>query len=120
MTTNAEDEIGNLTKCLAGGYPQVVLVATSARKLANIERRFRKTAAADDSSKVSFCLPADLIDQLRAWAATDPRDLAAEKALRRKQPINLDSSTMTEAGRNVREREMLAGLAQAMKEKPPG
>ena len=120
VTTNAEDEIGYLNKCLAGGYPQVVLVATSTRKLADIERRFRKTAAADGLAKVSFRQPADLIEQLRAWAATDPRDMAAEKAVPHKQPINLESSQMTDAERGARERAMLAGLAQAMKAPPPG
>jgi len=47
-------------------------------------------------------------------SAIDPRDMAAEKAVPHKQPINLESSQMTDS-----ERAMLAGMAQAMKA-PPG
>lgn len=118
VTTNAEDELGNLTKCLSGGYSQVVLVATSPRKLANIERRFRKTARAEDLAKVVFSLPADLVEQLRKWAASDPRDLAAEKSFPPKQSINLGSSKMTQAERTERERVHLASLEQALKPPP--
>ncbi len=118
VTTNAEDEIGNLTKCLSGDYSQVVLVATSTRKLANIERRFRKTATAEGLAKVVFCLPADLVEQLRTWAANDPRDLATQKTFPHKQSINLVSSKMTDAERGERERAMLASLQQALNAPP--
>lgn len=119
VTTNAEDEIGNLTKCVAGGYPQVVLVASSARKLVNIEQKFRKAVASDNLTNVSFYQPAEFLAQLRAWAATDPRDMATEKTAPRKQRINLDASKMTDTERGDRERAMLARLQQAMKAPPP-
>ncbi len=119
VTTNAGNEIGNLVKCLSGDFSQVVLVATSARKLANIERRFRSTAPAEGAAEVVFCLPADLLEQLRTWAAGDPRDLATEKAFPRKQPINLVAPRMTDAERTEREGAMLARLREAMKTPPP-
>ena len=118
VTTDADDEIGNLTKCLAGGYPQIVLIATSARKLANIERRFKKTAAPDSLKRVAFSLPVDFVKQLRVWAESDPRDLRAESTTPQKQPINLGSSTLTEAERLKREQEMLERIRKAMKEPP--
>ena len=46
--------------------------------------------------------------------------MAAEKAVPHKQPINLESSQMTDNERGERERAMLAALAQAMKAPPPG
>ena len=88
-----------------------MLISTSAKKLANIERRFRKGAEPGSVAKVSFYLPADFVAKLRKWAATDPRDIESEKRVPRKQSINLDSSKMTPAKRSERERMMLAALS---------
>ncbi len=118
VTTDAEQEGSNITKYLNGLYPQVALISTSVKKLENIERRFRKGAESGRVAKVSFYLPADIIAELRKWAATDPRDLESEKRVPRKQSINLNSSKMTPAERSEREREMLAALAEDMKRKP--
>ena len=117
VTTNAEDEISNLTKCLKAAYPQIVVVSPSRRKLGNIQVEFKKVTTAEDQTRVRFLTPEDVISSLHEWAAADPTGGEIEKAKPGKRKITIGSATLSPEDRKRRESEMLKSLAEAMKRK---
>ena len=119
VTTNAEEELSNITKCLSGGYPQIVLISTSERKLRNIEARMRETLTADDLARIHFQTPENLLDQLRAWAQGEPETAPGQPPQPRKRTILFTTPQMTESQRHEYEKQMLTAMAQQMKANRP-
>lgn len=69
VTTTVEHEVGNITKCLAAGFDQVIVVASDKKALHKIQTAAQAEIAELDSKKVYFFLPEDLYMHLDQMAA---------------------------------------------------
>jgi hypothetical protein len=69
ITTTVEHEIGNLKKCLAAGFEQVVIVSSEKRTLNKIREAALASLSEEESARVQFFLPEDFFLYLDKIAA---------------------------------------------------
>lgn len=118
VTTTIEHEVGNVKKCLEGGYAHVAVICLTKRRLAHIREAVNR-AVSSDSERVGYYLPNEFAIQLSEWATGDPVGGAAEKLKPRKRKITLDCGELSPEQRRQREDEMIQQLAEEMKRTPP-
>ncbi|MFH1679693.1 MAG: type IV secretion system DNA-binding domain-containing protein [Candidatus Eisenbacteria bacterium] len=73
VTTDTEHELGNLQKCLAGGFDPVVAVSAERKTLRRIQKRVEESLEPAEAEKIAFCTPEELfaiLDDLDAQAAS--------------------------------------------------
>lgn len=78
VTTSPEHELGNVLKCLAAGYDQVLVISARDRHLKEIEKHVSAHLPADQGSQVLYLSPDDAIAVLSAAPST----AATEKTIR--------------------------------------
>lgn len=64
VTSTAEYEAGNITKCVSAGYDPVLVVCAHKRSLHKLRDRLTVLLAEDTFAKVRWCLPEEVIDYL--------------------------------------------------------
>jgi hypothetical protein len=73
VTTNGEQELGNIQKCLASGYDRVILLSSEKKDLNLIREFVTQKLGADHIQKVLFYLPEEFLgylEEAEAGAAT--------------------------------------------------
>lgn len=115
-TTGADYEIHNIEKCLAAGYPAVVVISSNPKKLANIEAKYRLRSGPSAPGRVQFLTPDAFEVQLQTWA--EKPSGTTEPPAPRKRNIQFPGPPLTEAERRAKEQQMLADLAAAMRKQP--
>ena len=61
ITTSDEHELGNIQKCLASGYDQVVMISTEKKVLTKIRRLVEDALEKESFKRVSFLTPEDFV-----------------------------------------------------------
>ena len=61
IRSTTDQEIGNIQKCLAGGYDQVVAISPERRTLGKIRKAVADTFDVDTRKKILFCTPEEFI-----------------------------------------------------------
>ena len=113
-----EYEVGNIHKCLLGGFADVAFISANRSKLERIRQIFQSSATKEQSDCVAFYSPDSFISRLHDWAADDPAGAEAERGKPRKRKIPLVSGLLSDAERQVREKEMLRQIKEAMQRSP--
>lgn len=74
ITTSIDQEVGNVVKCLKGGFGSVAVVAVDTKKLSRMEAAVTQSLGATVAARVKYYLPDQLIEALAAI----PRPVPAE------------------------------------------
>lgn len=75
VTTTKDHELGNIEKCLALPFTQVIMIASHARHLKSLSMHMEKALENDERGRVSFLLPEDLPGFLDGYPqAQTPRE----------------------------------------------
>ena len=64
MTTNRDQELGNVEKCLAAGYTEVVLVGSNERHIKTLAKFVEENLDESEQGKVRYIVPEGLIEYL--------------------------------------------------------
>jgi hypothetical protein len=64
VTSSADQEVGNVRKCLGAGYTQVVLLSSEKKRLNGLRKAVSKTFPEHEREKVLFFLPEEFISYL--------------------------------------------------------
>lgn len=78
VTTDAENELGNITKCLSGGYDHVICAVSEEATLQAVRTKVRKTLTLDERRKVRFGPPA-AVRRLLQEIEDDGKGLVSER-----------------------------------------
>lgn len=113
FTTTLEHEAGNVRKCLHAGYIQVAVICRDTKRLASLKKHIETALKRDELPFVSFFSPDDFVANLEQIAKAAP---GAETRKAQKQEFKFATS-LSEAERIDREREMLKILSENMKAK---
>ena len=70
VTTDAEHEAGNVQKCLAGGFEQVIVVSTDKKVLAKIHGAVAEALPKEQLKKVRFMAPEELFSFIESLEAS--------------------------------------------------
>lgn len=73
ITTSEGHELGNLQKCLAEGYAEVIILSSERKALDKIKKLASHELGADALKKVRFFLPEELISHLEAAEVKEAR-----------------------------------------------
>jgi predicted DNA-binding transcriptional regulator AlpA len=73
VTTNEGQEIGNIQKCLAAGYGEVIIVSSEKKALNKISALANKELGSDLFKKTRFLLPEEMISYLETSEVNDVR-----------------------------------------------
>lgn len=66
VTTNRDQELGNIEKCIAAGYTRILLVGSSERHLKTLAKFIEANLDESHRGKVEFAVPEKLIDFLES------------------------------------------------------
>ncbi|MHB8146694.1 MAG: type IV secretory system conjugative DNA transfer family protein, partial [Vulcanimicrobiaceae bacterium] len=72
VTTNRDHELGNVEKCLAAGYAQIVLVGSNERHVKLLGKFIEENLEERDQGKVIYVVPEALMDYLDSLGASPP------------------------------------------------
>jgi len=75
VTTTTEQEVGNVEKCLAAGFDQVVLVSRKKQQLGRVRAALGKRLTGETAERVIFLTPEELLSYLE----NRPRSASEEK-----------------------------------------
>lgn len=64
VTTNRDQELGNIEKCIAAGYTEIVLVGNNDRHAKSLEKYIEESLEEKERGKVRYVVPETLIDYL--------------------------------------------------------
>jgi hypothetical protein len=64
VTTNRDQELGNIEKCLAAGYAEIVLVGSNERHVKSLGKFIEENLDEGEQGKVSYVVPEGLIEYL--------------------------------------------------------
>jgi hypothetical protein len=109
-------EVGNIHKCLAGGFAQVAFISANRRKYELVRQLFLETATGDQAAKVTFYAPDEFISKLNEWACDDPQGAEVERGKPRKRKISIAGSLLSDEERRATEKGMLQHIKEAMKQ----
>lgn len=70
VTTRRSQELGNVEKCLAAGYDELIVVASSDRQVASLKKFITPQLEEGAAERVRFMTPEDVISRLDELAAT--------------------------------------------------
>jgi hypothetical protein len=74
VTSTVEQEVGNVLKCLAAGFPRVVLLSMKKTRLARVRAALGERLPAEDLARVLFLAPEELSLLLDAEGAPPPSE----------------------------------------------
>jgi len=81
VTQTIDYEVGNVAKCIAAGFKQIVMIAVSEAKLRNLETAIRNSLGAESAAFVSFFLPDAFLAYLRKLPPPKPVGPEVKKVL---------------------------------------
>ena len=64
VTSTPEQELGNVAKCLAAGYDEIVVIASEPKRLRTLERFVSANLGEEDKERVRFFVPEAFITYL--------------------------------------------------------
>ena len=88
VTTDAEHEVGNVQKCLAGGFEQVIVVSADKKGLAKIHGAVAEALPKEQLKKIRFMAPEELfsfIESLQVKGSPTPDTSSASDLLTAKE-----------------------------------
>jgi hypothetical protein len=74
VTTTTEQEVGNVEKCLAAGFNQVVLVSRKKQRLARVRTALGKRLEGEKEERVLFLTPEELLSYLENRPVTTEKE----------------------------------------------
>jgi DNA helicase HerA-like ATPase len=102
ITTKAEDELGNIEKCLHAGIVRIAVISPERRKLKTLETAARARLPHESLSRVSFLTPQDLFEVLsKEGETTPPKDSTVLGYRVRRSVRTLNSSELEERRRTI-------------------
>lgn len=72
VTTNEDQELGNVEKCLAAGYTEIVLVGSNERHIKSLARFIEENLEEEERGKVRYTVPESLIEYLNSLGESPP------------------------------------------------
>jgi predicted DNA-binding transcriptional regulator AlpA len=70
VTTDPEHEVGNVQKCLAGGFEQVIVVSTDKKVLSKIHGAVAESVPQEQRKKIRFMAPEELFTFIESMEAS--------------------------------------------------
>jgi hypothetical protein len=115
VTSTPEQELGNVRKCLAAGYDEVILLSSEKKQLDKLKKTVSSALQEEELKRVLFLLPDALISHLDelAPAETATRTVGGYKVKVRYQPL-------TESDQKARRQAIAQVILQSMKRMKDG
>ena len=115
ITSTVEQEVGNVVKCLAAGFSEVVLVSLKKTRLARVRQALADRLPPEDAGRVPFLAPEELSFLLEARGA--PAETTETVSGYR---VKVEYEKPDEAARASRARAIADLIARRMKETKRG
>src|SRR5205814_1953560 len=112
VTTSSEHELGNMQKCLAAGYDEVVIIANQKKALRALERLAGDSLSAESLERLKFVSPEELVaylDEKDAAAATRTETVRGYK-------VRVNYKPVSAADAAVRKQAISRVLAQGLRQ----
>src|SRR5258706_2991295 len=74
VTTNQDHELGNIEKCLAAGYSEVVLVGGTERHVKALSKFIEENLEEKDQGKVRYVSTDSIVELLESYGAASPTE----------------------------------------------
>jgi hypothetical protein len=74
VTTNQDHELGNIEKCMAAGYSDIVLVGSNERHIKSLAKFIEENLEEKDRGKVRYFAPEQLIEYLDSLGTPKPTE----------------------------------------------
>jgi len=120
ITTTIDHEVGNVAKCLKGGFKQIAVISPSADRLEKIESAVRACVSAEETTRIGYFQPDSFIARLQELSVQDARNAGTAKPSESKfgkYKVKRSAATLTPEELAARESAALAMLTEAMREK---
>lgn len=115
VTSTVEQEVGNVLKCLAAGFPRVVLLSMKKTRLARVRAALTENLPPEDVSRVLFFAPEELSLYLDAEGAPPPSEESVGG-----YRVKVDYEAPDESARASRAKAIADLIARRMNEKKRG
>ena len=117
VTTTIEHEVQNVLKCVQAGFQRIAVVCMSRKRLKALEEAI-KGCLDGTGVECSFYVPSELLARLQDWAKPCDKSAEGDRSTRRR--VNLFSGDLSDNQRREREKQLLAELAQRMRQPRAG
>ena len=111
VTTDGQQELGNVQKCLAAGYDQVILCATDKKSLQKLKKVITQELREADLERVLFLESAELLLHLAQQESTNPVTEQRIKGYK----VKVQHQAVTEADEKTRREDIAKVLSDAMR-----
>ena len=74
VTTNRDQELGNIEKCIAAGYAQVILVGNNERHIKSLGKFIEENLDESEQGKVRYATPENFIEYLDSLGVPQPTE----------------------------------------------
>jgi hypothetical protein len=115
ITTPIEYELGNLKKCFAAGFEEIVVLCTEPDKLAKIREAVAENLPDKERNRIRFCLPDELSATLLDLAAK----CASKEVVVHGRKTNVMYRPLSEAEAKQRRETLAKVTAQSLKKLKP-
>jgi hypothetical protein len=111
ITSTAEYELGNIQKCLASGYEDIIVISSDKRILVHIADAALSHLSKEELAKVKFLTPSDFLPFLEQKDAAD----AGRKQTVRGYKVNVNYKALNETEKKARKQAIAKTILDAMK-----
>ncbi len=111
VTTNVEHEVGNIQKCLAAGFENVVMISTEKKSLNKAKELASESLSEKDLDRIRFFTPEEFLsflEELDAKAATKEHTVRGYK-------VEVKYRTVSEAEKKARKQAIAQTVVQALR-----
>lgn len=117
LTTTIDHEVGNVLKCLKGGFAQVSVICVDEERLVKIGKGVASCVAKTEATRVDYFTPDLFIQYLQESALQDPPPPEQATVRLGKYKVKRTTVQLTEEERKARETSALSQMADLMKSK---
>jgi len=111
VTTSTEHELGNIQKCLAAGYDEVLVIANQKKALRSLERQAAEALSPESIARAKFLSPEELVSYL------DEKDAATASQMQtvRGYKVKVNYKPVSAADAAARKQAISRVLAQGLR-----
>lgn len=111
ISTDAEHEVGNIQKCIAGGFERVILVSTDKRMLSNVNKTSLAILNEEERSRLSYLAPEEVLTFLDDQGAMN----AGEEQRIRGYKVRTKFKALDEGDKKARKKVIAETILQALR-----
>ncbi len=111
VTSTADQEIGNIEKCLQAGFDHIFIVSTEPKQLRKIREKIKDAILEEDQKKIECLLPENLfirIEELEAESAGSEETIAGYK-------VKVNYKVVSEKEKEIKKQSIAQVVLQAIK-----